>query len=87
MEEWSFHIHQANDFRVEVRSYNIPIPRALAIDMLRSDVHILRKALYRIREENNRIKIYINRYYFMNLAHEAAHTENSGRNIYVCLSK
>ncbi|KAL0015604.1 hypothetical protein SO802_002673 [Lithocarpus litseifolius] len=49
-------------FYDESVAYKLPVPRRLALQMLRDTIDELRKALNRIREENNRIKIRLNRY-------------------------
>ena len=42
--------------------YKLPVPRRLASSMLRDTIDELRRALCRIREENNRMKIHLNQY-------------------------
>ena len=43
--------------------YKLPVPRRLAIQMPRDMTDELRRALNHIREENNRMKIRLNRYW------------------------
>ena len=49
-------------FYDELVGYKLPMPRRLASQMLRDTIDKLPKALNRIREENNRMKIRLNRY-------------------------
>ena len=50
-------------FYDELIGFKLPVPRRLASQMPRDTIDKLRKALNRIREENNRIKIRLNRYW------------------------
>ena len=49
-------------FYDELVSYKLLVPRRLASQMPRDTIDKLCKALNRIREENNRMKIRLNRY-------------------------
>ena len=49
-------------FYDELVGLKLPVPRRLASQMPRDSIDELRKALNRIREENNRMKIRLNRY-------------------------
>ena len=49
-------------FYDELIGFKLPVPRRLASQMPRDTIDKLRKALNRIREENNRIKIRLYRY-------------------------
>ena len=49
-------------FYDELVGYKLPVAQWLASQMLRDMTDELRKALNRIREENNRMKIRLNRY-------------------------
>ena len=49
-------------FYDEMVGYKLPMPRRLALQMPRVTIDKLRRALCRIREENNRMKIHLNRY-------------------------
>ena len=42
--------------------YKLPVPRLLTSQMLRDTIDELRRALNRIREDNNLMKIIFNRY-------------------------
>ena len=63
-EEWEYRIRQSEALREEAIELNLRAPKSRAIGMSRSDMDEIRIALYRIREENNRIRIRINRSYF-----------------------
>ena len=49
-------------FYDELASFKLPVPWRLASQMPRDMIEELRKVLNRIKEENNRIKIRLNRY-------------------------
>ncbi|KAL0008034.1 hypothetical protein SO802_009536 [Lithocarpus litseifolius] len=49
-------------FYDEMVGYKLPVPRQLASQMPRDTIDELRRALCCIREENNRMKIRLNRY-------------------------
>ena len=49
-------------FYDELVGFKLPVPRRLASQMPRDTIDELHKALNRIREENNRMKILLNRY-------------------------
>ena len=49
-------------FYDELVGYKLPVPRQLASQMLRDTIDGICKALNRIREGNNRMKICLNRY-------------------------
>nr|POE81829.1 hypothetical protein CFP56_51985 [Quercus suber] len=49
-------------FYDELVGFKLPVPRRLALQMPRDTVNELCKVLNRIREENNRMKILLNRY-------------------------
>ena len=50
-------------FYDELVGYKLSVPRWLALQMPRDTIDELRKALNHIREENNRMKIHLNRYW------------------------
>ena len=49
-------------FYDELVGFKLPVPRHLTLQMPRDMINELRKALNRIREENNRMKIRLNQY-------------------------
>ena len=55
-------LHEQEMFYDEMVSYKLPVPRRLASQMLRDTIDELRRALCCIIEENNRMKIRLNRY-------------------------
>ena len=61
-QEWDWLFREQQMFYDELASFKLPVPRRLASQMPRDMIEELRKALNRIREENNRIKIRLNRY-------------------------
>ena len=50
-------------FYDEMVGYKLPVPRQLALQMPRDTIDELHRALCHIREENNRMKIHLNRYW------------------------
>ena len=60
--EWDWLIYEQEMFYDEMISYKLSVPRRLASQMLRDTIDELRRALCRIREENNRMKIHLNQY-------------------------
>ena len=50
-------------FYDELVGFTLPVPRRFASQMPRDTINELRKALNRIREENNRMKICFNQYH------------------------
>ena len=60
--EWDWLLYEQEMFYNEIVSYKLPVPRWLATQLLRDTIDELHRALYCIREENNRIKIRLNRY-------------------------
>ena len=61
-QEWAWLLREQEMFYDELVGYKLPVPRRLASQMLRDTIDELYKALNRIREENNRMKIRLNRY-------------------------
>ena len=59
---WDWLLCEQEMFYDEMVSYKLSVPRRLASQMLRDTIDELRRALCRIREENNRMKIHLNRY-------------------------
>ena len=60
--EWDWLLYEQEMFYDEIVRYKLPVPRWLASQMLRDTIDELRRALCCIREENNRMKIRLNRY-------------------------
>ena len=61
-QEWAWLFHEQQMFYNELIGFNLPMPRRLASQMPRDTIDELRKALNCIREENNWMKICLNRY-------------------------
>ena len=61
-QEWAWLFREQQMFYDELVAFKLPMPRRLASQMPRDIIDELRKALNRIREENNRMKIRLNRY-------------------------
>ena len=61
-QEWAWLFREQQMFYDELVDFKLPVPRRLASQMPRDTIDELRKALNRIREENNRMKIRLNRY-------------------------
>ena len=61
-QEWDWLFHEQQMFYDELASFKLPVPWRLASQMPRDMIEELRKVLNRIKEENNRIKIRLNRY-------------------------
>nr|POE91512.1 hypothetical protein CFP56_14620 [Quercus suber] len=61
-QEWAWLFHEQQMFYDELVGYKLPVPRRLASLMPRDTIDELHKALNHIREENNRMKIRLNRY-------------------------
>ena len=61
-QEWAWLLREQEMFYDELVGYKLPVPRRLASQMLRDTIDELYRALNRIREENNRMKIRLNRY-------------------------
>ena len=61
-EEWAWLLHEQEMFYDKLVGYKLPVPWWLALQMPRDMIDELRKALNRIREENNQMKIHLNRY-------------------------
>ena len=59
---WDWLLREQEMFYDEMVSYKLPVPRRLASQMSRDTIDELRRALCRIREENNWMKIRLNRY-------------------------
>jgi len=60
--EWDWLLREQKMFYDEIVGYKMPVPRRLALQMSRDTIGKLSKALCCIREENNRMKICLNRY-------------------------
>ena len=60
--EWDWLLHEQEMFYDEIVGYKLPVPQQLASQMPRDTIDELRRALCCIREENNRMKIRLNRY-------------------------
>ena len=65
-EEWSFLVTQSNEFCNEMIRYGVKVPHRIATKMSIDTIDGLHFALNRIQEENNRMKIHLNRYYLQN---------------------
>ena len=61
-QEWTCLFHEHQMFYDELVGFKLPVPRRLASQMPRDMIDELRKALNHIREENNWMKICLNRY-------------------------
>ena len=61
-QEWDWLFREQQMFYDELIGLKLPVPWRLASQMPRDTIDELRKALNRIREENNRMKIHLNRY-------------------------
>jgi hypothetical protein len=61
-QEWSFMVTQSEDLYNQMIRYGLAVPHRVATNMQRDSIHRLRMALNRIREENNRMLIRLNRY-------------------------
>ena len=61
-QEWAWLFREQQMFYDELVGFKLLVPRQLASQMPRDTIDELHKALNRIREENNRIKIRLNRY-------------------------
>ena len=62
-QKWACLFREQKMFYDELVGFKLPVPRQLASHMPRDTIDELRKALNRIREENNRMKIHLNRYW------------------------
>ena len=61
-QEWAWLFHEQQMFYDELVGFKLPVPRRLTSQMTRDTIDKLHKVLNRIREENNRMKIRLNRY-------------------------
>ncbi|KAL0015857.1 hypothetical protein SO802_002926 [Lithocarpus litseifolius] len=61
-QEWAWLLREQEMFYDELVGYKLPVPRRLALQMPRDTIDGLCRALNRIKEENNRMKICLNRY-------------------------
>ena len=61
-QEWAWLFHEHQMFYDELVGFKFPGPRQLALQISKDTIDELRKALNCIREENNRMKIRLNRY-------------------------
>ena len=61
-QEWAWLLHEQEMFYDKLVGYKLSMPRRLTSQMSRDTIDKLRRALNRIREENNRMKICLNRY-------------------------
>ena len=61
-QEWAWFFRERQMFYDELVGFKLPVPRRLTLQMPRDTINELRKALNRIREENNQMKIRLNRY-------------------------
>ena len=61
-QEWAWFFRERQMFYDELVGFKLLVPQQLASQMPRDTIYELCKALNRIREENNRIKIRLNRY-------------------------
>ena len=59
-QEWDWLFCEQQMFYNELASFKLPVPRRLALQMPRDMIDELCKALNRIREENNQMKIRLN---------------------------
>ena len=60
-QEWAWLFRKQQMFYDELVGFKLPVPRRLASQMHKDTIDELRKALNHIREENNRMKIRLNR--------------------------
>ena len=60
-QEWAWLFRKQQMFYDELVGFKLPVPRRLASQMHKDTIDELCKALNHIREENNRIKIRLNR--------------------------
>ena len=60
--EWDWLLHEQKMFYDKMVGYKMPVPRRLALQMPRDTIGELSRTLCCIREENNRMKICLNRY-------------------------
>ena len=61
-QEWAWLFHEQQMFYNKLVGFKLPVPWRLASQMPRDMIDELRKALNRIKEENNLMKIRLNRY-------------------------
>ena len=61
-QEWDWLFREQQMFYDELVGFKLPVSRRLTSQMPRDTIDELPKALNRIREENNRMKICLNRY-------------------------
>ena len=61
-QEWAWLLREQEMFYDGLVGYKLPVSRQLASQMLRDTIDELHRALNRIREENNRMKIRLNQY-------------------------
>ena len=61
--EWDCFLCEQEIFYDEMVSYKLPVPWWLASQMPRDTIEELHRALCHIREESNRMKIHLNRYW------------------------
>ncbi|KAL0015434.1 hypothetical protein SO802_002503 [Lithocarpus litseifolius] len=61
-QEWAWLLREQEMFYDEFVGYKLLMPRRLASQMPKDMINELRKALNRIREENNQMKMHLNRY-------------------------
>ena len=62
-QEWAWLFREQQMFYDELAGFKLPVPWWLVSQMPRDTIDELRKALNRIREENNWMKIHLNRYW------------------------
>ena len=61
-QEWAWLLCEQQMFYDELVGYKLSMPQQLALQMPRDTIDEFRKALNCIRQENNRMKIHLNRY-------------------------
>ena len=61
-QEWTWLFREQQMFYDELVGFKLPVPRLLASQMPKDTIDGFRKVLNRIKEENNRMKIRLNRY-------------------------
>ena len=61
-QEWDWLFREQQMFYDELAGFKLPVPQRLISQMPRDMIDELRKTLNCVREENNRMKIRLNRY-------------------------
>ena len=82
IEEWQYHLWQFEALREEAIEINVHEPKARATRMRRCNMDEIWNALYHIREENNRIKIRLDRHFFTQRTRELLEDGDERQAIY-----